>query len=1406
MKRTKKVLSILLSLAMLCSAALPTAFAADSRYGDTADHWAEASINRWSEYGVIEGYGDLFNPDNAITRAQMATILSKTLGLTETTENPFSDVSADSWYTPYILRCYKAGIMLGDNGMANPENEITRQEAMTMFCRAFGIKADETANLTAFKDSESVADWALPYVAALINNGIVNGVTSDTIAPADNMSRAALVTILDRAIGQYINTSGEYDLTDKDGIILVTAGDTTLKGETSADILITEAVGEKSVTFKDATVTGAVTVQADTKILNNNSKLPEIDATVEEITVAEDKTTPTKRPSGGSSGGSSGSSRPTVSDLTISEEKSITSGTYKNVTITDAVADGEVTLSNVTIQGDLTIKGGGSSSIKLDGCTVDGKVVMAKEGGQAPRLELTNTPIASVEVQKPAIIEAVDNTSAITSIETTAATEIRGTNTTVATLTVPETAESAVSVTVSAGNVAKVEAKAETIVTGESNTVGTVIATATVTADSGAVQKVEIPETETENVSVTVTGSENVEVEVNTANGAVVSGTNITVSTALETAPKNVTVGGKAVTHIHKWGEPEIIPETCEAEGFKRYVCVADGCGDNAEIKIETIKALGHSYGEWKDSKDGEHIRECARDNTHIEKAAHTWDEGKITKEPTCGEDGVKTYTCTACGATETDSVPMTEHIWGEWVKVDNDEHKRVCKNNAEHIEEAAHTPIIDTGIDATCTEAGKTDGSHCDICNSVIVEQTTIEPLGHDLTDLEVDETSHWYICTRENCGETTAKEAHTYNTTNCAEVATCTICNYEKAAGEHTWGAWVKADEDNHKHTCSSCNEDETAVHTWNEGEITTEPTEDAEGVKTYTCAECGAKKTESVPVVGANYKFTQSASGYLSLTLVDDTVLGTDERYYVTSEIEQTIYLSNEWDVFYPINGVTENTTLSYKVERGTYYDRTELCNLENVIDIVIDGAAPTVTVTGQADGTYLISPAPSAGSGYFYYLKNSNGEMVEKGYTHTGIAKISPKDGDVLTVQNVKVVLSADAKSVDITLSPVATIDNITHYEAPSSNGKFTQSESGYVYLNWTDDEELPTNNFYYVTVTSSTGTFSSSEKQWSIMGTISGITENTKLSYKIEKGTYNERTELYNFENVVDVVVEGTAPSVTVVGQADGTYIISSASGSNSGYLYHLKNADEKTIVKGYTATGIVKMSPTAEDTLYVQSINAEIAADAMSVDITLSPMATVDSITYCEAPTTTTEVDTLDELVSALNKGGNIQLTADVTTEEMIYISTGPEARLNLNGYKIDTPEFEVSCGKHIIIDGTTTGSSIYYSKGENMIDVNRYASIDINGGEYESILIYNSDKVSINNITATAENDTVSFNRVSTVYVTNSTITSVNGNAINLGECTMAVFDFDPTQYVNTSSYTVTDNGDGTYTVTIKE
>lgn len=1381
MKRTQKILSILLSLAMLCSLAMPTAFAADSRYTDTTNHWAEIAIERWSDYGIIEGYGDAFNPDDAITRGQMATILSKTLGLTETAENPFTDISAGDWFTPYVLRCYKAGIMLGDNGKANPDAEITRQEAMTMFCRAFGIKADETADLTAFKDSGAIADWALPYVSALINGGIVSGVSSDMIAPLESMSRAALVTILDRAVVQYINNSGEHDLTDNDGIILVSAGDITLKGETKADILVTAAADGKTVTFKDATVTGAIAIQADNlNIIKDNATIPEIDTTNEGIKVEEKTATeaetpaPTKRPSSGGGGGGGGSSRPSTSNLTISEEKTVTGGTYNNVTITESVADGEVTLSGVTVKGDLTVKGGGSSSVKLIDCIINGKIIMAKENGEAPRLGLTNTPVANVEVQKPAIIEAVDAVSAIAKIEATASIEIKGESTKVETLAVPDSTESAVTVTVTAGSVVTVEAKAETSVTGAYNSVATIIAMAAVTADSATVQKVEIPETATESVSVTITGNSAVDIEVNSSNGAAITGDNVTISTDLETVPDNITIGGVAVTHIHKWGEPTVTEATCEQDGEKVYTCTAEGCGDTAKTKTEVIPKLGHNYGDWKQSDNDLHVRECANDKEHYEKAEHTWNEGAITTEANCGQEGVKTYTCSVCKGTKTETIAKPDHNWGEWAKVDATNHKRVCNNNKEHTEIAEHTPIVDNAVAATCTTEGKTEGSHCDICNSVIVEQTTVPELGHDFTgEYQKDADGHWHICTRDNCTETDTKSSHTYNTTNCAEVATCTACSYEKAAGEHTWGKWEKVDDTNHKHTCSSCNEPETAGHNWNDGVVTTEPTETTEGVKTYTCTACGATKTESVPVVSAGtIELKQNG------TDIEATWAGYNcDNGYTWALVEDADIHQLDW-VGNNVSASGDLKTSLTRIDSGVHsydfvlyeYDESaedyigkELGRLENAIEVTITGEKVdyTMSFTAPADGQYQITlggtSAPKAGDTYLtrWNRNKSNYSSIyvsdgTQTYTETTFMG-ALQSGDIYDLR-----LLTTYTLEEQTIKAVMTPPSTTTYEERTVWFS-DDNEEGRLHVEWTA-VDLADNEYYWF------DGWGNKVSYYNILKVLGSIETDETMSIVVEKGTSDNRETLYSVENALTVSVEGNVQSYTIAGQADGTYTITAPSNdfSRKGFIYEMCTNDGTKITSGYSQDGNISAALYDGCSIKVREVKWTIGENGQTANVVLTPINTITTYTECPISEEIVAVTTFEELETALTIGGKVQLSNNITSNSNLMLYEGAPAELILNGYTLDLPVLQLDFGKTLTIDGTVEGSKIHYSSGTNRLGVYYYSSLTINGGTYQNMNCHTIREIVINGGT----------------------------------------FGFDPTEYVDTTTHTVTDNGDGTYTV----
>lgn len=149
-----------------------------------------------------------------------------------------------------------------------------------------------------------------------------------------------------------------------------------------------------------------------------------------------------------------------------------------------------------------------------------------------------------------------------------------------------------------------------------------------------------------------------------------------------QTAVNSVTGSTGALGHTPKAGSTvAATTPTCEEDGCKEYA-VCDRCGkyiDSANALIGDAAALtswkagdgknpslGHKYGDWEKYDEKQHKHVCTLDDTHIEYEDHTWDAGTITTQPTDTADGVKTFTCTACGETKTEPVSMLKILDGD--------------------------------------------------------------------------------------------------------------------------------------------------------------------------------------------------------------------------------------------------------------------------------------------------------------------------------------------------------------------------------------------------------------------------------------------------------------------------------------------------------------------------------------------------------------------------------------------------------------------------------------------------------------------------------------------------------------------------------------------------------------------
>ena len=276
----------------------------------------------------------------------------------------------------------------------------------------------------------------------------------------------------------------------------------------------------------------------------------------------------------------------------------------------------------------------------------------------------------------------------------------------------------------------------------------------------------------------------------------------------------------------HTWVKTQTNPPACTKQGTAFYKCSACGA-----TRTEKIAALGHDLSRCDLLPDatctqpGRAVGTCARCGVKIDEVipakGHDYSyKSASSTEPTCTETGRYQGTCPRCNQDYNDTIPALGHDWGEWVATQ--EPTYTTTGYRYHI---------------------------CARCNTRV---------GEDIPKLRDHTWDSGIVTTKPDCIHAGVR---TYTCTDCGATKTETI----PATGEHTFvakeipatcttGGYILC-------TCSACgttqryDASEPLGHKWNSGQVTTKPTEDMAGVRTYTCTVCGDTKTEMIPATGVH-----------------------------------------------------------------------------------------------------------------------------------------------------------------------------------------------------------------------------------------------------------------------------------------------------------------------------------------------------------------------------------------------------------------------------------------------------------------------------------------------------------------------------------------------------------------------
>ncbi|MDQ6422568.1 S-layer homology domain-containing protein [Paenibacillus sp. LHD-117] len=169
---------------------------------DIAGHWAEQDIRNLVQLGAVNGYKDgTYRPSQNITRAEFINILVKAMGLKETAaQTGFKDIEGH-WAEDAISIAVANGIVEGfEDHTFRPDVSITREQMAVMIVKAF--KLELKMDGASFEDESEISAWAVPYVTAATQLGILTGYEDGTVKPKQLATRAHAAALMTRSLEQ----------------------------------------------------------------------------------------------------------------------------------------------------------------------------------------------------------------------------------------------------------------------------------------------------------------------------------------------------------------------------------------------------------------------------------------------------------------------------------------------------------------------------------------------------------------------------------------------------------------------------------------------------------------------------------------------------------------------------------------------------------------------------------------------------------------------------------------------------------------------------------------------------------------------------------------------------------------------------------------------------------------------------------------------------------------------------------------------------------------------------------------------------------------------------------------------------------------------------------------------------